>query len=320
HNFDFIAEKDIRVGDRVLVKRAGEVIPYVIGPVVDARTEDEKPYVPPTTCPACGEPVEHFEGEVAWYCVNAACPEQLIRNVEHFVSRGAMDIVGLGIKIVEKLIETGKVKDVADIFTLTREDILEAVTKKDRKTKADPPGKIAENLLESIETSKSRPLNRLLSALGIRGVGEVMATDLARHYPDLEALSKATVEELQEIEGVGPNIAEAIVNWFARPANQNLLKKLKAAGVWPVAQVSMTSDQAPGSLADLTFVVTGTLASFTRQEIKKFIQSNAGKVVGSVSRNTDYLVVGENPGSKLDKANELGVKIINEDELRSLAS
>ena len=319
HNFDFIAEKDIRPGDRVLVKRAGEVIPYVIGPVVDARTGNEKPYIPPDTCPACGEPVEHFEGEVAWYCVNASCPEQLVRNVEHFVSRGAMDIVGLGIKIVEKLIETGKVKDVADIFTLSREDILEAVTKKDRKTKAEPPGKIADNLLESINISRSRPLNRLLSALGIRGVGEVMATDLTRHYPDLDALSKATVEELQEIEGVGPNIAEAIVDWFARPANQKLLGKLKSAGVWPTAS-SVVDRLSSGALSGLTFVVTGTLANFTRQGIKEYLQSNGGKVVGSVSKNTDYLVVGENPGSKLAKAQELGVKIINEDELRKLAS
>ena len=319
HNFDYIADKDIRPGDRVLVKRAGEVIPYVIGPVVDARTGDEKPYVPPSVCPDCGQPVEHFEGEVAWYCVNASCPAQLIRNVEHFVSRGAMDIVGLGIKIVEKLIETGKVKDVADIFALRREDILEAVTKKDRKTKAEPPGKIAENLLASINTSKSRPLNRLLTALGIRGVGEVMASDLARHYPDLGALSKATVGELQEIEGVGPNIAEAIVDWFARPANQNLLVKLKAVGVWPVSQATGTADQPSGSLAGLSFVVTGTLADFTRDGIKEFIQSNGGKVVGSVSKNTDYLVLGENPGSKFDKAKELGVPVIDEEKLRELA-
>jgi len=320
HNFDFIAEKDIRPGDRVLVKRAGEVIPYVIGPVVDARTGEEKPYTPPAACPACGQPVEHFEGEVAWYCVNAACPAQLIRNVEHFVSRGAMDIVGLGIKIVEKLIEAGKVKDVADIFTLNREDILEAVMKKDRKTKAEPPGKIAENLLASINTSKSRPLNRLLSSLGIRGVGEVMASDLARHYPNLDALSRATADGLQEIEGVGPNIAAAIVDWFARPANQNLLKKLKATGVWPVSQLSVTSDQSTGSLAGLTFVVTGTLASFTRDGLKEFIQANGGKVVGAISRNTDYLVLGENPGSKFDKARELEVKIINEEELRRLTT
>lgn len=318
HNFDYIADKDIRPGDRVLLKRAGEVIPYVIGPVVDARTGDEKPYVPPSACPDCGQPVEHLEGEVAWYCVNASCPAQLIRNVEHFVSRGAMDIVGLGIKIVEKLIETGLVQDVADIFTLTREDILDAVTKKDRKTKAEPPGKIAENLLASINISKNRPLQRLLAALGIRGVGEVMASDLTRHYPDLDALSRATAEELQEIEGVGPNIAEAIVDWFAQPANQKLLRKLKAAGVWPVAQVSTRDESTSGSLAGLTFVVTGTLAGFTREGIKEFIQSNGGKVVSSVSKNTAYLVQGENPGSKLDKARELGVKIIDEEELRSM--
>ena len=186
HNFDYIAEKDIRVGDRVLVKRAGEVIPYVIGPVVDVRTGKEKKYKPPTVCPACGQPVEHPEGEVAWYCVNAACPAQLVRNVEHFVSRGAMDIVGLGTRIVEKLIDTGKVKDVADIYTLTREDILEAVTKKDRKTEKEPPGKIAENLLAAIETSKSRSLARVIAALGMRGVGEVGANDLARHFTDLD--------------------------------------------------------------------------------------------------------------------------------------
>jgi DNA ligase (NAD+) len=311
HNFDFIAEKDIRPGDRVLVKRAGEVIPYVIGPVVDARTGNEKPYVPPSTCPACGQPVEHFEGEVAWYCVNAACPEQLVRNVEHFVSRGAMDIVGLGIKIVEQLIAEGLVKDVADLFTLKKEQLLELEGFAEKK---------AENLLTSLEQAKGQSLSRLLNALGIRGVGEVMATDLTRHYPDLDALSKATAGELQEIEGVGPNIAEAIVDWFARPANQNLLKKLKAAGVWPVVQLSEIIEGSPGSLAGLSFVVTGTLVGFTRDGIKEFIQSNGGKVVGSVSKNTDYLVLGENPGSKLDKAQELGVKIIGEEELRRLAS
>jgi DNA ligase (NAD+) len=310
HNFDFIAEKDIRPGDRVLVKRAGEVIPYVIGPVVDARTGSEKPYVPPTTCPACGQPVEHFEGEVAWYCVNAACPEQLVRNVEHFVSRGAMDIVGLGIKIVEQLIEEGLVKDVADLFTLKKEQLLDLEGFAEKK---------AENLLTSLEQAKGQSLNRLLSALGIRGVGEVMAADLTRHYPDLDALSKATVGELQEIEGVGPNIAEAIVDWFARPANQKLLAKLKSAGVWPVAQLAVISNQSPGSLAGLTFVVTGTLASFTRDGIKEFIQANGGKVVGSVSKNTAYLVLGENPGSKLEKAQELGVPVIDEERLRQLA-
>src|SRR5215217_5408382 len=198
HNFDYITEKDIRVGDRVLVKRAGEVIPYVIGPVLDARTGKEKRYKPPTKCPACGQPVERVEGEVAWYCVNAACPAQLIRNIEHFVSRGAMDIVGMGMRIVEKLIETGKVKDVADIYSLKRADILEAVTKKDRKTEKEPPGKIAENLLASIEASKSRSLGRLITALGIRGVGDVSAHDLAGHFMDLDAIAKASADQIEQ--------------------------------------------------------------------------------------------------------------------------
>ncbi len=317
HNFDYIAEKDIRVGDRVLVKRAGEVIPYIIGPVLEARTRKERRYVPPDACPVCGQAVEHLEGEVAWYCVNVACPAQLVRNVEHFVSRGAMDIVGMGTKIVEKLIDTRAVKDVADIFTLTRAQILEAVTRKDRKTKKEPPGKLADNLLASIETSKSRSLQRLITALGIRGVGEVMAADLARAYPDLDALSKAGNDDLLQIDGVGPNIAQGVVDWFARPANQKVLKKLKAAGVWPTGGQRLASREGPFS--GKTFVVTGTLEGLTREEVKDFIEQYGGKVTDSVSKKTDYLVLGAEPGSKAEKARALGVKIIGETELRKLA-
>jgi DNA ligase (NAD+) len=319
HNFDYIAEKDIRPGDRVLIKRAGEVIPYVIGPVVDARSGAEQPYIPPSICPACGQPVEHFEGEVAWYCVNAACPAQLVRNVEHFVSRGAMDINGLGIKIVEKLIETGAVKDVADIYSLRRENILEAVTKKDRKTKLEPPGKIADNLLAAIEQSKKQPLSRVITALGIHGVGEVMAADLSRVFPDLEALSQASAADLQQIAGVGPNIAESIVDWFSRPANKNLLFKLKSVGLWPVAdESSIVNRQSSNTLSGLTFVVTGTLPTLSRDGVKEYIESHGGKVTDSVSKKTSYLVLGENPGSKHDKALALGVPVIGEEELRKL--
>ena len=319
HNFDYIAEKDIRPGDRVLVKRAGEVIPYVIGPVADLRTGAEKPYAPPTACPACGQPAEHFEGEVAWYCVNAACPAQLVRNVEHFVSRGAMDINGLGIKIVEKLIETGLVKDVADIYTLKREDLLEALTKKDRKTKSEPPGKIADNLLAAIAESKRQSLARLLTALGVRGVGEVSAGDLSRAFPSLDSLAGASAEQLQMVEGIGPNIATGIVDWFSRPRNLAVLEKLKAAGVWPVnRQSSIVNRQSSGPLAGLTFVVTGTLTGFSREGVKEYIESHGGKVTDSVSKNTSYLVLGEAPGSKYEKARVLGVKIIGEDELRKL--
>src|SRR5689334_14084465 len=320
HNFDYIAEKDIRIGDRVLVKRAGEVIPYVIGPVVDARTGKEKRYKAPTKCPSCGQPVERAEGEVAYFCVNAACPAQLVRNVEHFVSRGAMDIVGMGMRIVEKLIETGKVKDVADIYRLKRADILEAVTKKERKTEKEPPGKIAENLLASIEASKTRSLGRLITALGIRGVGEVSANDLARHFTDLDALSKAKAPEIDALDGIGTSVAESVADWFSRPVNKNVIKKLKAAGVWPQGgETSNVKGRASDAFDGMTFVITGTLPNFSRDDAKEFIESHGGKVTDSVSKKTSYLVLGEEPGSKYEKAKSLGVKIVGEAELKRLA-
>jgi len=309
HNFDYIAEKDIRVGDRVLVKRAGEVIPYVIGPVLDVRSGAERPYTPPDVCPACGQPVEHFEGEVAWYCVNAACPAQLVRNVEHFVSKGAMDINGLGYKIVEQLIEAGLVKDVADLYFLTKEQLLELEGFADKK---------ADNLLAAIRASAAQPLNRLITALGIHGVGEVMAADLSRNFPDLAALSLATVADLQQIEGIGPNIAASIADWFQREANRTLLYKLNEAGVWPVA-VEQSSAVNHQSLAGLTFVVTGVLPTLSREGVKEFIEQRGGKVTDSVSKKTSYLVLGENPGSKYAKALALGVPILDEIALRKLA-
>lgn len=315
HNFDYIAEKDIRIGDRVRIKRAGEVIPYVIGPVLAARpptseietTPVELPiYVPPLTCPVCGQPVENPPGEVAWYCVNAACPEQLVRNVEHFVSRGAMDIVGLGIKIVIQLINEKRIQDVADLYFLNREQLLGLEGFADKK---------ADNLLASIEASRSQPLGRLINALGIRGVGAVMANDLTHHYPDLDALANTTVEELQNIEGVGPNTAQAIVDWFARPRNRELIARLKAAGVWPVAETRAAGAQ---PLAGLTFVITGTLPGMSREEATALIESQGGKVTGSVSKKTNYLLAGDNAGSKLTKAQELNIPVLDEAHLRDL--
>jgi DNA ligase (NAD+) len=310
HNFDFIAEKDIRVGDRVLVKRAGDVIPYVIGPIVDTRTGTETTYEPPIICPSCGQGLEHLPDEVAWFCVNSACPAQLVRTLEHFVSRGAMDIIGMGIKIVEQLASAGLVHDPAELYLLTKDRLLELEGFAEKK---------AQNLIESLETSKSRPLERLINALGIRGVGEVGAQDLAKIYPDLEALSKATVEELQEIEGVGPNIARGIVDWFSRPGNQEVLRKLNAAGVWPASvQKPHNGNQGTGALAGMTFVVTGTLPTLSRDEVKDLIQQHGGKVTDSISKKTSYLVVGENAGSKLDKARDLGVRTLDEPGLREL--
>jgi DNA ligase (NAD+) len=305
HNFDYIAEKDIRIGDRILLKRAGDVIPYVIGPVLEARTGPLAPYSPPARCPACGELVERVEGEVAYYCVNSACPAQLTRTVEHFAA--VMDMEGFGEKIAAQVVAEGLVKDVADIFTLSKEQLLELEGFADKK---------AEKLLDAIKAAKARPLARLISALGIRGVGEVMASDLAAHFGSLDTLKKATADDLQAVEGVGPNVSEAVVDWFARPSNRAVLDRLKKAGVWPKAEVRRAA--AGGAFAGQTFVITGTLPSLSRDEAKAYIEARGGKVTDSVSKKTSYLVVGEAPGSKLPKAQSLGVPILDEAALRAL--
>ncbi len=307
HNFDFIAEKDIREGDRVMVKRAGEVIPYVMGPVVDARDGSEKVYAPPEVCPVCHEPVEHFQGEVAWYCVNAKCEAQIIRNIEHFVSRPAMDIVGMGIKIVEQLAQEDLVRNVSDLYQLRVEDLLELEGFAEKK---------AENLIEAIQNSKDRPLSRLINALGIRGVGEVVAATLAAEFKSLDALKSASLENLEEIPGIGPNIAQAILDWFGRESNQQVLASLQESGVWPVEQSTVEIGDMP--LDGLTFVLTGKLEGYTRNELKDKLQGLGARVTGSVSSNTDYVVAGEEPGSKLTSAQELDIPVLSEDELEKL--
>jgi DNA ligase (NAD+) len=307
HNFDFIAEKDIRIGDRVQVKRAGDVIPYVMGPVLAARSGKEKPYKPPAVCPVCGEPVEHIEDEVAWYCVNAACPEQLVRNAAHFV--GVLDMVGLGIKIVEQLIQAKLIDDVGDLYSLSKKDLLKLEGFADKK---------ADNVLAAIESSKARSLAQLIIALGIRGVGDAAAVSLSRKYRDLDEIAKTSVQDIDDIPGIGPNIAEAIADWFAKPGNRGLLKKLKKVGMWPLSEPPK-KPSGPQPFAGLTFVVTGTLPTFSRKDAKDFIEGFGGKVTDSVSAKTSYLVVGEDAGSKLDKAKELGVKILDEAALQALA-
>jgi DNA ligase (NAD+) len=307
HNFDYIAEKDIRVGDRVLIKRAGEVIPYVIGPIPDVRDGGEVPYIPPKSCPSCGEPVVHPEGEVAWYCINNACPAQLVRNLEHFVSRGAMDIEGLGINTVQQLAEAGLVHDLADLYTLTKEALLKLEGFGEKK---------ADNLLAAIESSKTQPLSRLVSGLGIRGVGEVAAQDLARQYATLDELRLASREELEAIPGFGPNMAENIVEWFENHDNLMMLEKLRASGVWPVAESQAPAGPQP--LEGLTFVVTGTLPTLSRNGAKELIESHGGKVTGSVTGKTSYLVLGADPGSKYAEAQKRGTPILSEEELQQL--
>lgn len=309
HNFDFIAQKDIRIGDIVLIKRAGDVIPYVIGPIVERRNGSEVVFVPPTNCPVCDQPVEHIEGEVAWYCVNAACPAQVVRNLEHFVSRSAMDIVGVGINLVEQFVQAGLVSDAADLYRLQKEDLLKLEGFAEKK---------AENVLQAIANSKSQSLARLIVGLGIRGVGEVVALDLAKRFKSLDALMAAPLEELQEIEGIGPNTAQAIVDWFRQPRNRELLEKFRAAGVYPIEREKKTEERKQ-TFAGMTFVVTGTLQHFTREEVKNYIEQRGGKVTDSVSKKTHYVLVGENPGSKLEKARSLNVPVIDEAKFLEMA-
>ena len=308
HNFDFIEEKDIRIGDRVQVKRAGEVIPYVVGPLPEARRGTERKFRPPAKCPRCQSPLERLEGEVAVYCVNSACPAQLVRNVEHFAGRGVMDIEGLGIKVAELLVEAGLVGDVADLFSLTVEDLLNLEGFAERR---------AEKLVAGIQAARQRPLRVLISGLGIRGVGETVAAVLAGEFADLGGLAKATAERLQQIEGIGPSTAAAITDWFARPGNRALVAKLKKAGVWPTSSASAAA-AGPRPLAGKTFVLTGTLPTLSREQAKELIEAAGGKVSGTVSQRTNFLVVGESPGSKLEQARRLNVKEIDQDGLLRL--
>ena len=307
HNFDFIAEKDLRVGDRVLLKRAGEVIPYIVAALPGKRDGSQTAYVPPSHCPSCGSPVERIPGEVAWYCLNAACPAQLTRNVENFASRTAMDIAGLGEQIVAQLVQSGLVRSFPDLYLLSKEPLLTLDKFGEKK---------AENLLDAIQASKSQTLQRLLIALGIKGIGEVAARKLAQKYGSLDAISHAGLDDLQQIEGVGPNLAESVYEWFRLESNQQMLAQLKELGLNPTESTAVSTTKLP--LAGLTFVVTGTLEGFSREGISDFILQNGGKVSGSVSSKTSYLVLGADPGSKYEKARQLGVPILSETQLREL--
>jgi DNA ligase (NAD+) len=307
HNADYVRERDIREGDMVVVKRAGEVIPQVLAPVLEMRPADTRPWQMPTRCPVCGEPVERPEGEVAYYCVNAACPAQLVRAVEHFVSRGAMDIEGFGIRQAELFVAKGYLRNVADIYYLTAEQLLPLEGFGEKKVA---------NLLAAIEASKARPPARLLAALGIRGVGATVAQLLMAHLGSLEALASASPEQLEQIPGIGPILAASVVDWFARKTNRTVLDKLKDAGV----QTAATTAQAAGPqpLQGLTFVITGTLPTLSREQAREFIQAHGGQVTGSVSSRTDFLLAGEKAGSKLAQANRLGVRILDEATLRRM--
>lgn len=307
HNFDFIEEKDIRVGDRVLVKRAGEVIPYIIASLPEKRTGSQETYIPPETCPSCGAPVEKDPEMVAWYCINSSCPAQLSRNIEHFVSRSAMDIVGLGGQIVQQLVDAELIKSAADLYSLEVSDLVGL-------EKFGP--KKAQNVIDAIQASKNQSLARLITALGIRGVGEVAAEKLSKTYQNLDQFSKASPEELQQIEGIGEIVADDIVSWFREWDNQQLLQNFKKAGLWPESLPA--EEKTNGSLTGLSFVITGTLPNLTREQAEDLIKEHGGKVLSSVSKKTSYLLLGENPGSKYTKALELGIPILDEASLKDL--
>ena len=293
HNEDYIRDNDIRIGDRVAVKRAGEVIPRVLRPLAELRTGDERAWEMPKTCPVCGSEAVRVAGEAATYCVNSACPAQLVRGVEHFVSRGALDIAGFGIKQAELFVDLGYIADLADVYYLDADKLLAQEGYGEKKVA---------NLLAAIEASKTRPPARLLVALGIQGVGEVVAEDLMAHFNSLDVLAVAPIEELQAIPGIGPILAQSIFDWFAQDPNRRLIAKLKAAGI-TTAQAKGAAKAEAQPLAGLTFVITGTLPTFSRDEAKDLIKVHGGKVTDSVSKNTSYLVAGEAAGSKLDKAN-----------------
>ena len=311
HNEDYIIEKDIRIGDMVIVQRAGEVIPQVVGPVKELRTGNEKIWRMPKTCPSCGEPVVRYPGEVAYYCENTACPAQLVRRVEYFASRPAMDIEGFGPKQAKLFCDKGFIKEIADIYTLKehRKELLALEGYGEKKVN---------NLLNAIEASKQRPATRVLTAIGIRFVGPITAQLLLKHFRSIEALARASEEDLAAIEGVGPRIAQSVRAWFSHPANQRTIERLKSYGLQMALPEEEKSESEDLPLAGMTFVITGTLPSWTREEAKEIIQRYGGKVTNSVSRRTTYLLVGENPGSKLQKARELGIPTITEDELRAM--
>ncbi len=307
HNMDEIGRLGVKIGDWVQVERGGDVIPKV-AKVIDDKDHPRgtKEFVMPEKCPVCGTKVVRTEGEVDYRCVNANCPAKLLGTILHFASRGVMNIDGMGESLVNQLIERGLVKNVADIYALTKKDLLSLERFADKS---------AQNILDEIEASKKLPLERIIYGLGIRMVGERTAQFLAEHFGSMDALASASVEELQGVNEVGPKIAESIAEFFSIPANRKLVERLGEAGL----AFKGKKKERGTKLAGKTFVLTGTLAHFTRDEAKKMIEDAGGRVSGSVSKKTDYVVAGADAGSKLDKAKELGVAVIDEKEMEKLA-
>jgi DNA ligase (NAD+) len=319
HNFEQVQRLDVRIGDTVIVEKAGEIIPQVVRVVMEKRPRGAKEIVPPKRCPVCGGDVEKDEGGVYIRCINPSCEAQLKERLIFFCGRNQMDIEGLGEVIVEKLVEGGLVKTYADLFNLKRDRLVKLEIEQERsikgetKTIAVPLGeKRADTILEGVERSKKQPLARVMAALNIRHVGSSTAEVVAEHFGDMEKIAEASEELLQEVEGVGPEVAKSLRQFFESKAGKKAWESLRDAGVnMKQAKRKVTGDQ---PLAGKTLVVTGTLDKFSRSEIEQLIKDLGGKSSGSVSKKTDFLVCGEEAGSKLDKARELGVKVLSEKE------
>ncbi|MEJ8729011.1 NAD-dependent DNA ligase LigA [Flintibacter sp. HCN-6482] len=305
HNQDFISEKDIRIGDTVLVRKAGEIIPEVLSVVMEQRPEGTRPYFLPSVCPVCGAPVERDEDGAHIRCTGSECPAQLLRNLAHFASRDAMDIDGMGIAVVENLVGAGLVKTPGDLYFLHEEDI----AKLDRMGK-----KSAQNLISAIENSKSQDLSRLIYAFGIRQVGQKAGKVLAAHFKTLDALETATLEELTAIDDIGEITAHSLLEWMSSPQSRHLISRLREAGV----NMTATDQGDDQRFAGMIFVLTGALERFTRDEATELIEARGGKAASSVSKKTTYVVAGESAGSKLRKAQELGIQILTEDDFSAL--
>lgn len=308
HNEDEVKNKDVRIGDMVFVQRAGDVIPEVVKVVTSERDGSEIPFEMPHRCPVCGEDAVRLSGEAATRCINNACPAQLKGNVEHFASKPAFDIDGLGEKLIDQLVEKGLVTSVADIFRMDRETLagLERMAEKS-----------AQNLIHAIEASKKIPFSKFLYALGIEHVGQYIARVLAANYEDIDALAQASAAQLEAIEGIGPVVAQSIAAFFNRRQNRETIAALQQLGVEIVSE-KPSGEQGASPLANAAFVLTGTLSSMTRKQAAEKIEAAGGKVTGSVSGKTDYVVAGENPGSKLDQARRHGVTVLDESQLAQL--
>jgi DNA ligase (NAD+) len=307
HNIDYITELDLRVGDTVIVEKGGDVIPKVSEVILAKRPKGTRPFAMPRNCPACGSRIYRAEEEANYYCENSECPAQVRGRIEHFAHRGAMDIEGLGEAVVDQLAGLGFLRNCADLFVLYKQ--------KAKLIALDRWGeKSTQNLLDAIQESKKRPFHRVLFALGIRHVGAGVAQLLAEQFPSIESLSNAAEDELRTVSGIGPKVAESVIHFFLEKHNREMLRRLGEAGV----TLRSTTSRKRGKLSGLTFVITGTLPTYSREEAKRHIEANGGRVSSSVGKNVNYLLVGEDAGSKLAKAKQLGIPQISEEEFNSM--